>query len=113
MFYTLSLHVALPILLGPLADADSSSGLLSRFYLPAIVLGAWTLFRERRWPVIALLTSWWLVPVFIFSGTPYQSHRFVLVYLPALAIAAGIGIATALRLVITWLNQDREKERTI
>jgi hypothetical protein len=83
-------------LLGPLAGSDASAGLLTRFYLPALGLGAWMLFRERRWPVIALLASWWLVPVLIFSGTPYQSHRFVLTYLPALVIAGGIGIASAL-----------------
>ncbi|MEO6457967.1 MAG: phospholipid carrier-dependent glycosyltransferase, partial [Chloroflexia bacterium] len=84
-------------LLGPLAS--STAGLLSPFYLPALGLGAWTLFRERRWPVIALLASWWLIPVLIFSGTPYQSHRFVLTYLPALAIVGGIGIATGLEAI--------------
>jgi 4-amino-4-deoxy-L-arabinose transferase-like glycosyltransferase len=84
-------------LLGP--PASSSAGFLSPFYLPALGLGAWTLFRERRWPVIALLASWWLIPILIFSGTPYQSHRFVLTYLPALAIVGGIGIATGLEAI--------------
>ncbi len=84
-------------LLTPLAS--SSAGFLSPFYLPALGLGAWTLLRERKWAVIALLASWWLIPVLIFSGTAYQSHRFVLAYLPALAIVCGIGIATALEAI--------------
>jgi len=100
-------------LLGPLADSDSSAGLLSRFLLPALGLGSWRLFRERRWSVIALLASWWLVPVLIFSGTPYQSHRFVLAYLPALAIVGGIGVATALEAILASMVQRQQKYRII
>ena len=96
-------------LLGPLAGEDASGGFFSRFILPSLALGGWTLFRERRWPVIALLASWWLIPVLIFSCTPYQSHRFVLTYLPAFTIIAGVGVATALVAIFTRLAHPPPK----
>ena len=100
-------------LLSPLAGADASGGFFSRYYLPVLGLGAWTLFRERRWVVMAFLASWWLIPVLIFSGTPYQSHRFVLTYLPVFAIVGGIGIATALDVIFASLAQMRQKQRVV
>ncbi|MGI8586969.1 MAG: ArnT family glycosyltransferase [Chloroflexia bacterium] len=74
---------------------DSTTGFLSLYTLPAVALGVWALVRQGNRPALALL-SWWLVPALFFSGTPYQAQRFVLAYLPALAIALGIGGATAL-----------------
>src|SRR4051794_29778261 len=36
----------------------SAAGFLSAFYLPALLLGAAVLIRERCWPVLGLLASW-------------------------------------------------------
>jgi hypothetical protein len=58
-------------------------------------LGLATLLGERRWALLGLLASWWLMLALFFSGTPYEAHRFVLAYLPALTILIGIGGATA------------------
>lgn len=80
-------------LISPLTDAPT--GFLSVATLPALALGLAALLRERRWPVVGLLVSWWLVPVLFFSGTPYQAHRFALAFLPALTILIGIGGAVA------------------
>jgi hypothetical protein len=85
-------------LIQPLFDSDA--GFLSVFYLPALVVGAIVLVRERALPVIGLLLSWWLLPVLFFAGTPYQAHRFALTYIPALLVVMGIGTAAALELGI-------------
>ena len=70
-------------LLSPLTDAPA--GFLSILDLPAAILGLGVLLRERRLAVVGLLLTWWLVPALFFSGSPYEAHRFVLAYLPALA----------------------------
>lgn len=75
---------------------SAAAGLLSPAYVPALFLGVWALVRVRRWPALGLLLAWWIVPLLFFSGSPYQSHRFVLVYLPALAALIGIGAGVAL-----------------
>lgn len=99
----------------PTAEALSLSfwspreGLLSIFFLPPFLLGVWVLVVKRCWPVLGLLLTWWLMPVIFFSGSPYQSHRFVLVYLPALAILIGLGCATTLNWLrrAIWLRPQR------
>ena len=79
----------------PLVSA--SAGFLHYLMLPAFALGLWALVRLKAWPVLGLLLTWWLLPVLSFSGTPYQAHRFVILYLPALLIPVGIGVAVAIR----------------
>lgn len=88
-------------LLSPLTDA--AAGFLSWATLPALGLGLGVLIRRRQWPVLGLLGAWWLLPALFFAGTPYQAHRFVLEYLPPIAVLIGIGGATALgALVQGW-----------
>ena len=82
---------------------DSAAGFLSVFLVPAVAVGIGVLFWRRRWDVLALLVTWWLLPALFFSGTTYQTHRFVLAYLPAIVILAGMGIGS----VIGWLMQLR------
>jgi hypothetical protein len=75
---------------------DHAAGFLSLYYVPLGVLGLAALIAGRRWAMVGLLGSWWTIPALFFSGTPYEAHRFVLAYLPALTILIGIGGATAL-----------------
>ncbi|HEX9991005.1 MAG TPA: phospholipid carrier-dependent glycosyltransferase [Chloroflexia bacterium] len=93
-------------LLFPLVNAGT--GFLSYFYLPLLALGLATLIREREWPAVGLLLSWWLAPALMFSGAPYQAHRFVLAYLPALVVMIGIGGAVAVELVLKMIPSRRE-----
>ncbi|HUS15276.1 MAG TPA: phospholipid carrier-dependent glycosyltransferase [Chloroflexia bacterium] len=80
-------------LLSPLGD--QAAGFLSRGLLPALGLGIGALVTRRRWAGLGFLLSWWIIPALVFSGTVYQAHRFVLSYLPAAAVAIGIGAALA------------------
>jgi hypothetical protein len=93
-------------LLFPLVNAGT--GFLSYFCLPPMLLGLAILIRERKWPVVGLLLSWCLVPALVFSGAPYQAHRFVLAYLPALGILVGIGGAVAVEFVLKMIPSRRE-----
>ncbi|HYO49749.1 MAG TPA: glycosyltransferase family 39 protein [Chloroflexia bacterium] len=93
-------------LLFPLANAGT--GFLAYSYMPLMSLGLAILIRERKWPILGLLLSWWLVPALVFSGTPYQAHRFVLAYLPALVIMIGIGGAVAVEFVLKMIPSRRE-----
>jgi hypothetical protein len=90
----------------PLANAGT--GFLAYSYMPLMSLGLTILIRERKWPVMGLLLSWWLVPALVFSGAPYQAHRFVLAYLPALVMMIGIGGAVAVELVLKMIPSRRE-----
>ena len=90
-------------LLQPFYDTDA--GFLSGFYLPGLLLGLAVFVRHRMWAVMGLLTSWWLLPVLFFGGTPYQAHRFALTYLPVLLILTGIGAAAAVELALQTLHE--------
>ena len=89
----------------PLVHADG--GFLSRFYLPLFLFGVYKLAAGRSWAILALLAGWWMVPAFFFSGSPYQAHRFVLFYLPALAIPIGIGAGAAVELLARACHAPR------
>jgi hypothetical protein len=75
---------------------EVSFGFLSRYYIPALLLGLFTLARQRNLKLTMLLMGWWLVPVIFFSGGLYQAHRFIIMFLPPLVILIGIGAATAI-----------------
>jgi len=90
--------------LSPLVD--SAAGFLSWGTLPALILGLGVLVRQRQWPALGLLVTWWLLPALFFAGTPYQAHRFVLAYLPALAVPIGIGAATAAAALVRGLRHS-------
>ncbi|HEX6607789.1 MAG TPA: phospholipid carrier-dependent glycosyltransferase [Chloroflexia bacterium] len=92
-------------LLSPLTDAPA--GFLSILALPAAILGLGVLLRDRRRAVAGLLLTWWLVPALFFSGSPYEAHRFVLAYLPALTTLAGIGGAVA----VIWVGAAVRRPR--
>ncbi len=72
---------------------DTAVGFLSLWCLPAVACGLYALVRRRQWLALCFLMSWWLVPALFFSGTAYQAHRFVLVYMPAIAVLVGVGSA--------------------
>jgi 4-amino-4-deoxy-L-arabinose transferase-like glycosyltransferase len=72
---------------------DTAVGFLSLWCLPAVACGLYALLRRRQWLTLCFLMSWWLVPASFFSGTAYQAHRFVLVYMPAITVLVGIGSA--------------------
>lgn len=81
-------------LLGPLAGVDA--GFLSPLYLAAFALGLWMLIQQRNRNLLFLVLLWWFIGVLAYSGTNYQTHRFVLTFMPALALLVGIGTSTAL-----------------
>jgi 4-amino-4-deoxy-L-arabinose transferase-like glycosyltransferase len=80
-------------LMMPFVSADA--GFMHFLSFPAYLAGMATLAQRRAWPALGLLVAWWLVPALVLSGTPYQAHRFVIMYLPALVIPVGIGVAVA------------------
>jgi hypothetical protein len=82
-------------------------GFLSAYYFPALLLGVAALIRDRLWPVLGLLATWWLLPVLFFAGTPYQSDRFALTYLPALLVLVGVGAASAFEFGLQALSSLR------
>jgi 4-amino-4-deoxy-L-arabinose transferase-like glycosyltransferase len=84
-----------------------SAGFLSPLYLPALGLGIVALIRARSWGPLLLLAGWWLIPATFFSGGLYQAHRFIIMYLPPLAILIGIGAATALGSLVTAARTPR------
>jgi 4-amino-4-deoxy-L-arabinose transferase-like glycosyltransferase len=87
---------------------EVSMGFLTRFYLPALLLGLFTLSRQRNLKVGVLLLGWWLVPAVFFSGGLYQAHRFIIMYLPPLVIVIGIGAASAITtLAVSLRNLKR------
>lgn len=74
------------------ARAFYFSPLIAVFILP----GLWSVLG-RRDPVPLLLLAGWPAAIFLFhAGTPWQSFRFTLVYLPPLAILAAIGVMETL-----------------
>jgi 4-amino-4-deoxy-L-arabinose transferase-like glycosyltransferase len=84
---------------------DLNAGFLSSLYLPALLLGLALLIRSPSWPVLALLGSWWFVPALFLSGSPYQTHRFVLSYVVPAVLLVGIGFSRAVRLAYDALSQ--------
>jgi hypothetical protein len=80
-------------LLGPLAGVDA--GFLSPLYLAAFALGLWMLILQRNLNILFLIVPLWFIGVLAYSGTNYQTHRFVLTFMPALALLVGIGTSTA------------------
>lgn len=74
------------------ARAFYFSPLIAVFILP----GLWSV-RQARNPVSLLFLVGWPAAVFLFhAGTPWQSFRFTLVYLPPLAILAALGVMETL-----------------
>jgi hypothetical protein len=98
-------------LLDPLIDP--SVGFLSAAYLPALLLGFGALVRGRHWPALGLLGSWWLAWGGFLSGIPYQAHRLVIAYLPALALPIGIGTAVACGWLWAILTEGRRAQKPL
>ncbi|MDQ3705402.1 MAG: phospholipid carrier-dependent glycosyltransferase [Chloroflexota bacterium] len=92
-------------LLGPLASAGA--GFLSPLYLGAFAFGIWMLVRERNLSISVLLFLWWFIGVLAYSGTNYQAHRFVLTFMPVLAMLVGIGASSATLLLLRKLVRAR------
>ncbi|MGA7731255.1 MAG: phospholipid carrier-dependent glycosyltransferase [Chloroflexia bacterium] len=84
-------------LLSPLWHAQA--GFYSLFFLPALVLGVAYLYLHKMLRVLLFLLSWWVIPAVIYAATPYQAHRFALIYLPAIAILIGCGTGYAVALL--------------
>jgi hypothetical protein len=70
---------------------------------PAVALfvlsGAAALFVRRLFAQGGLLLGWFLTFAGFYSGSIYQADRFVLSYLPPLAVLAGLGLAWLLGIV--------------
>ena len=56
--------------------------------------GLWVLLKERAAAPLFLIVGWIVVAMGFLMGASYQNFRFSLVYLPPLAIAAALGLAT-------------------
>jgi hypothetical protein len=72
---------------------DSASGFLPGGFLPIALVGLLLLVIRKRWVELAFLITWWLVPALAYATTPYQAHRFALLYIPAIAALVGLGAA--------------------
>ncbi|MEO8284890.1 MAG: phospholipid carrier-dependent glycosyltransferase [Chloroflexota bacterium] len=91
---------------------DVAGGLLPVAFLPLLLFGLAFLVVEKRWGALALLMASWLIPGIAYAATPYQAHRFTLLYLPSMAILIGLGVAFAVqiglggqRMVRPWVGQ--------
>jgi 4-amino-4-deoxy-L-arabinose transferase-like glycosyltransferase len=85
-------------LLSPLWHAQA--GFYSPFFLPPLLIGVAYLYWHKMLRVLLFLLLWWVIPALIYSATPYQAHRFTLIYLPAIAILVGCGIGYAVALLV-------------
>ncbi|MBI1278090.1 MAG: phospholipid carrier-dependent glycosyltransferase [Anaerolineaceae bacterium] len=85
----------------PYYDPNYLSPLFSIF----IIIGLWTLARQKLWLLI-LLGSWILLPYLFLAGIPYQNIRFPLIVVPAVALLIGRGFDA----VINWLRTTRVKQ---
>jgi hypothetical protein len=59
------------------------------------LLGGLGIVVKRLYAVMPLTVGWWLLFALFYSGNTYQADRFVLSYLPPLAILAGFGFVFA------------------
>ena len=75
--------------------------------VPCILLGLAWIAARRAYASALLLAGWWPLFVAFYSGTIYQAGRFVLTYLPPLAIIAGYGIAYLVESVAARLDEGR------
>jgi hypothetical protein len=67
--------------------------LLTPLAFPLAGLGLYWLGKVKKdFFLLVLLLTWWLLPVLLFSGIPYESERFSLTFLPPLALLAGFGV---------------------
>lgn len=85
---------AFPPLLFYLGGGLLSLNLLTPLALPLVGLGLdWLARIKSDWFQLAVLGVWWIAPVALFSGIPYENERFSLTFLPPLALLAGLGTA--------------------
>jgi hypothetical protein len=91
--------VAFFYLVRPLLSTSSLGPALALFF----GLGLIALYGHDTRRSAALLLSWWLLFAGFYSGTTYQTDRFVLSYLPPLAIIAGLGLSLSL----AWMARAR------
>jgi general stress protein CsbA len=89
--------------LSPLRDA--AGGFLHAAFMPLVLIGLVVLLVRRQWPALVLLIIWWLLPAISYATTPYQTHRYALVYLPAIAVLAGFGAASGIEGVVRALRR--------
>lgn len=61
------------------------------FVVPLIAVGLWMLAQRRAWMPVALLAGWPAVIYTVRAGAPGQNFRFILAYIPPLAILIGLG----------------------
>lgn len=89
--------------------ASVGGGFLSPFCLPALLAGVWILVREANISATILLSVWWFIGILAYSGTMYQTHRFALTYMPALAVLIGIGAGAAFAQLQIGARARRER----
>lgn len=73
-----------------------STGGLGPVLLPFLIVGVASLVASRRLDVGSLLLGWWLAFSLFYSGSIYQADRFVLSYLPPLALLSALGVTAIL-----------------
>jgi 4-amino-4-deoxy-L-arabinose transferase-like glycosyltransferase len=56
-----------------------------------IAPGVWTVVRRKRIQVLWILVAWTAIVLAFHAGAPWQNPRFVLAFLPPLAILAAVG----------------------
>ena len=76
----------------PLVTYDAIGPLLVIF----LTIGVIWLAASRAIAVFGLLVGWWLLFAVFYSGSIYQADRFIISYLPALAVLCGLGATTVL-----------------
>lgn len=65
---------------------------LTPLALPLVGLGVVRLWQKKAWFEAVWLGGWWLLPVLLFSGIPYENERFSLTFMPPVALLAGLGV---------------------
>lgn len=73
------------------AAVPASLGYFTPVAAPLVLIGAWQLWRRRTWPALWLAGGWVGVFYAFHAGAQYQNARFVLAYVPPMAVLAGAG----------------------
>jgi hypothetical protein len=80
-------------LLRPFVSPQALGFILAPFFAAGLI----AIVREKSWATAALVGGWWLTFALFYSANIYQADRFVLSYLPPLAVIAGLGLTWLLR----------------
>ncbi len=85
-------------LLNPLWNVQS--GFYSLFMIPVLILGMAFLYVHNLRREFVFLVIWWAFPAIVYSTTPYQAHRFAMIYFPAITTLIGCGVGYAVAALV-------------